>query len=193
MDDELARAVRSGSAAAVSYWWGVGKTTVAKWRQAPGVTKTNNAGAHRLVRAAAEKALTAALETELSADERERRRELMRSLRLWEVAPAVTFGKPRAPAEDAVLGTMRDAEAAERTGHTWHGVRDRRRELGIPGFRAREPSGASDERRTGRWAARLSVRGTRHHLGTFATKEEAERAYQQARHRSARQRAKRRR
>jgi len=192
VEDELARALRSESAAAVSYWWGIGKTTVAKWRKALGVTKTNNEGTHRLVRAATEKALAVALETELSEDERERRREVMRSMRLWEVAPAVTFGKPWTPEDDAVLGTLRDAEAAERTGHTLDGVRDRRRELGIPGFRAHEPSGASYERRTGKWAARISVRGNRYHLGTFATREEAERAYQQARRRYARRRAKRR-
>jgi hypothetical protein len=34
VDDELARAIRQESAAAIKYWWGVGSNAVWKWRQA---------------------------------------------------------------------------------------------------------------------------------------------------------------
>ena len=32
VDEELARAIQCESALAVSYWWGIGRTTAAKWR-----------------------------------------------------------------------------------------------------------------------------------------------------------------
>jgi hypothetical protein len=53
-DDELARAVRQESAAAVRYWWGVSVGVVWRWRKALGVTRTNNEGSRRRMRAAAE-------------------------------------------------------------------------------------------------------------------------------------------
>jgi hypothetical protein len=56
VDDELARAVRRESAAAVRYWWGVSEGVVWRWRRrrALGVTRTNNEGTRRRVRAASE-------------------------------------------------------------------------------------------------------------------------------------------
>ena len=60
VDEELARALRSESAAAVGHWWRVGKETISKWRRALGVTKRNNEGSRRLVRVATAKALEAA-------------------------------------------------------------------------------------------------------------------------------------
>jgi hypothetical protein len=38
---DLARAVRRESAQALAYWWGVGKSTVGKWRKALGVPDNN--------------------------------------------------------------------------------------------------------------------------------------------------------
>src|SRR5262249_55224824 len=52
--DELARAVRQESAAAVRHWWGVSVGVVWRWRVALGVTRTNNEGSRRRLRAAAE-------------------------------------------------------------------------------------------------------------------------------------------
>src|SRR5207249_3511763 len=49
IDDELARAVRHESAAAVAHWWGVHRTAVRRWRAALEVSRTNNEGTHRLV------------------------------------------------------------------------------------------------------------------------------------------------
>src|SRR5262245_46306113 len=53
VDDELARAVRSESAQAIQYWWGIKSDTTWKWRKAFGVTVKNNPGSARLLRAAA--------------------------------------------------------------------------------------------------------------------------------------------
>jgi hypothetical protein len=48
LDDELARAVRTESAEAVRYWWGVSEGVVHRWRKFLDVTRTNNPGTHRL-------------------------------------------------------------------------------------------------------------------------------------------------
>jgi hypothetical protein len=45
---DLVRAVKSESALAIEYWFGVGATTVAKWRKALGVDRQNNAGTVKL-------------------------------------------------------------------------------------------------------------------------------------------------
>ena len=60
VDEELARTVRRESATAVCYWWGVGHTTIARWRRALGATRKNNAGSQRLIRSATATALEAA-------------------------------------------------------------------------------------------------------------------------------------
>src|SRR5205085_10264128 len=60
VDAELARAVQHESALAVCHFWRVGRTTLAKWRKALGVTKTTNEGTRVLIRAATTKALQAA-------------------------------------------------------------------------------------------------------------------------------------
>src|SRR5262245_61009219 len=54
VDEELARAVQSESAAAVMYWWGVGTKAIGHWRRALGVGRMDSAGSRRLILAAAE-------------------------------------------------------------------------------------------------------------------------------------------
>jgi predicted amidohydrolase len=55
VDEELARAVRHESAAALMYWWGVSENTATLWRKAFGVEGwTATEGTYLLVRAAAE-------------------------------------------------------------------------------------------------------------------------------------------
>src|SRR5262249_4531468 len=53
VEEELARAVRHESAAALAYWWGVTGQVVAAWRKALGVGRVDPPGSRRLVRAAA--------------------------------------------------------------------------------------------------------------------------------------------
>src|SRR5262245_45272797 len=52
VDEELARAMRTESAAAVMFWWGASSTAVNNWPRALGVTRTNTEGTHRLMLAA---------------------------------------------------------------------------------------------------------------------------------------------
>jgi len=51
--EELARAVRNESEAAIAFWWGVNPATVVRWRNALGVTRTDPEGSRRLIQAAA--------------------------------------------------------------------------------------------------------------------------------------------
>jgi hypothetical protein len=55
VDEELARAVRHESAAALRHWWGVSVGVAWRWRKALGVGRTNCPGSQRLVRAASER------------------------------------------------------------------------------------------------------------------------------------------
>lgn len=184
VDEELVRALRCESSLAIQYWWRVGKTTVAKWRKALGVSKKNNDGTRLLVSAATAKARQAAREAGVSGEECRRRSQSARQRRLWEFSPDVTYGKQWTQEDIALLGTMSDPEVVGRTGHTLNAVRIRRRLLGIPRFQDAEPVGVSFERRTGRWYARISIRGTRIQLGTYDTREEAHRMYEEARRRA---------
>jgi hypothetical protein len=55
VNEELARALRHESAAAIRLWWGVSVGVVWRWRKVLGVGRTDNEGSARLMRAAAEK------------------------------------------------------------------------------------------------------------------------------------------
>ncbi len=56
INEELARAIKHESAAAIAYWWGVSKSTVQHWRSAFGVGRTDAEGSQRLIRKAVQKA-----------------------------------------------------------------------------------------------------------------------------------------
>src|SRR5262249_39086450 len=75
VNEELARAIRHESAAAIRHWWGVGVGVVWRWRRAFGVGRTNNEGSARLMRAAAELGATAAAAREWTEEERQRLRQ----------------------------------------------------------------------------------------------------------------------
>jgi hypothetical protein len=133
VDEELARAIRQESAAAVGYWWGVGAGVVWRWRRALGVTKTNNAGSRRLNLAAAQAAAAAVAAKEWTAEERERKRQLaIEGNYAAYMQPFVYHGPRWTDAELALLGTAPDAELASRIGRTVHGVRLARTRRRIP-------------------------------------------------------------
>src|SRR5262249_55776165 len=71
VDEELARAVRSGSAAAVMYWWGIGTKAIGHWRRALGVGRMDSPGSRRLIRAAAEAGAQGMKRREWTAEERD--------------------------------------------------------------------------------------------------------------------------
>jgi hypothetical protein len=111
VDDELARAIRHESAAAVQYWWGVCQKTVCKWRAAFGVCRTDAEGSRLLIHQAAQNGLNA------------RQNGAAGEVRLWTVE------------ELALLGKFPDAEVARRTGRTYHAARIRRAQLELTGVR----------------------------------------------------------
>jgi hypothetical protein len=67
---DLVRAVRSESAAAIAYWWGVTRTVVIRWQKALDGNRRNNDGTKRLLRKTAEAAARAAQTREQSTTER---------------------------------------------------------------------------------------------------------------------------
>ena len=50
VDDELARAIRTESGAAIHFWWGVSVGVVWRWRKALGVGLMDSDGTRRLIR-----------------------------------------------------------------------------------------------------------------------------------------------
>jgi hypothetical protein len=126
IDAELARAIQHESAAAVAYWWGVNKSTVIHWRKALGVTRTNNAGTHRLVLGAIAETLKARFG---QGHGRSGRRGN---------SPFAARGRPAvwAPDEIALLGALSDAEVAQKTGRSPSAVLKKREQLGRPAMTA---------------------------------------------------------
>jgi len=132
LDEELARAVRCESAAAVMHWWGVSSGVVWRWRKALSVTITSNEGSHRLIRASAEKGGKAFQAHEFTADEREHRRRTARELNLARHLRPGYHGPLWTPAQLRLLGTAPDDVVAARVGRTANAVRVMRTRLGIP-------------------------------------------------------------
>jgi hypothetical protein len=126
IDDELARAIRHESATAVAYWWGVHVSTVLHWRKALGVTRTNNEGTHRLVLGAIAQTLEA----------RFRGGPGRSSGRGSSPYPARGRAAVWTPEEVALLGTLSDAEVAQRTGRSPSAVLKKRGQLGRPAVTA---------------------------------------------------------
>ena len=131
VDEELARAIRHESAAAIRHWWGVGVGVVWRWRKALGVGRMDNEGSARLIQAVAERGATAAAAREWTEEERARLRQVNARLGL---AKTLVLGSPElrwAAWEVALLGTVPDREVARRTGRSVDGVRRKRMKLGI--------------------------------------------------------------
>jgi hypothetical protein len=134
--EELARAVRSESAKAIRWWFGVGSKAVAKWRRALGVTRTNNPGTGVLVRQASARGAAETRGRPLPPEQVEQRRQaaleldlgkhLRAGLALREVGPLWTAE------ELALLGTMPDEKVAEKTGRSVKAVTVKRIKLKIP-------------------------------------------------------------
>ena len=132
VDEELARAVRNESAAAVMHWWAASMTAVCHWRKALGTTRTDNQWTARLMLAAAEKGAEAAKERLWTEEERERCRQVNAEKGLATNLVLGYHGPLWAPEDIALLGTLPDEKVARRTGRTTEAVRQKREELGIP-------------------------------------------------------------
>jgi hypothetical protein len=130
LDDELARAVRTESAAAVGYWWGVSEGVVWRWREVLGVDRMNNAATHQLIKASAKAGAVIAKAREFTIMERQmksqdaQRLNLVRNFRTG-------YQGPRWTAEQlALLNTLSDDEVARQTGRTPNAVRIMRGRVG---------------------------------------------------------------
>jgi hypothetical protein len=132
VNEELARAVRTESAAAVCYWWGISHGAVARWRRALGVGRSDSPGTRRLVKAASEAGAATQRGHPLPPEQVERCRRTARELNLARHLRPGYLG-PRWSAEDlALLGSATDANVAAQTGRTVGAVRVMRTRLGIP-------------------------------------------------------------
>lgn len=128
--EELARAVRTESAAAVMYWWGVSVSTVWLWRQALGVSMWGTEGSKRLLRRtiAASVAVTKGKKVP-----RARVRRAVATRRAKGNYPMNRWLKDGWKKDQlALLGTMPDEVLAKKIGRTSNAVRVKRTRLGIP-------------------------------------------------------------
>jgi hypothetical protein len=132
VDEVLARAVRHEAAAAIRYWWGASAAVVRNWRKALDVTRTDNEGSQRLIRAAAEAGAKVMKAREWTDEERERRRQVNAELGLAANLVLGYHGPLWTPEDISLLGQVPDAHVARRTGRTVGAVRQKREELGIP-------------------------------------------------------------
>jgi hypothetical protein len=133
VDDELARAIRQGSAAAIRHWWGVSGGVVLRWRKALGVSRTNCPGSQRLIRQASEQEASQLRWKKPPPEQVERRRRTAVELGLGR---NLRLGYNRGPwwtrAELALLSKLPGEEVAARTERTHNAVRVKRTKLGIP-------------------------------------------------------------
>jgi len=131
VNEELARAVRTESAAAVMYWWGVTEGVVWGWRKALGVEgRAGTEGSRRLIRAAALAGAVACRGRRLSPEQVEHRRRTALALSLWRHLRPGYHGPLWTMAQ---LGKIPDEEVAARIGRTPNAVRVKRGRLGIRG------------------------------------------------------------
>jgi hypothetical protein len=126
VDEELARAIRHESAAAIQCWWGVSNGVVHRWRRMLGVTRTNNDGSRRLIRAASERGAEQQRGKPLTPGQVERRRRTARELNLGSYLRPGYHGPWWTKAEMALLGRLSDDEVARRTGRSFNAVRQKR-------------------------------------------------------------------
>src|SRR5262245_47917308 len=132
VDEELARAVRHESAAAVCYWSRASEGAVWRWRKALGVTRTSSAGSRRLIHAAAKEGAFAVQEREYTDEERDRQGRRARELGFARNLRTGYHGEWWSAVDLALLGELPDAEVARRTGRSRVAVTVKRNRLGIP-------------------------------------------------------------
>jgi hypothetical protein len=133
VDQELARAIRYESAAAIMRWWGVSDGMVNRWRKAFGVGRTNCPGSQRLIRDASEQVAAKVRGKPLRPEQVEQRRRTARELNLGKyLGPGYNLRPWWSPAELRLLGKLPDGEVAARVGRLPNAVRCKREKLGIP-------------------------------------------------------------
>jgi hypothetical protein len=136
IDQTLALAIRTESAEALKYWFGVGTHAVWSWRKAFGIGQRDTTGSQRLYDLTAEKAAAATRGKPLPASVRRKMRraslarDAARSLRAY----AEAHRRPWSETELALLGTMPDSRLARRLKRSRKDVRRERQASGIPRY-----------------------------------------------------------
>jgi hypothetical protein len=132
VDEELARAIRSESAAALRFWWGVGEKLVWKWRRALGVGRTDNPGSARLIRAASQKGADEMKRKDWPAQARQQRRERAVVGNYAALLQPGYHGPRWTRGQLVLLGTDADKVIAARIGKSRDAVRAQRVRRKIP-------------------------------------------------------------
>jgi hypothetical protein len=134
--EELVRAIRTESAAALKHWWGVSPHTVWCWRRAFGVGRWGTEGSKLLHQEVSERGADAVRGTR-QPEETVRRRMQTRRAHGCPPPPNRWAEEGWKPEEVALLGTMPDEELARRLGRSLNYVSLKRRRLKIPNPRDR--------------------------------------------------------
>ena len=131
-DGDLIRAVRTESALALAYWWGVSSNVVWRWRKLLGIPRAGTEGSKLLIQAAAEKGAEAMQDREFTPAERKAKSRNARRLKLGQYLQPGYHGPLWTAEELALLGTLPDADVAVIVGKSANAVRVQRTKKGIP-------------------------------------------------------------
>jgi hypothetical protein len=133
VDDELARAIRQESAAAIQHWWGVSVAVVWRWRKALGAGRKNCEGTRRLMRDASEQGAARTRGVKLPPEQVERRRRTAIELGyVRRIRPGYNLSPWWSPRKVALLGRLPDEDVAAKVGRSPDAVRQKREKQGIP-------------------------------------------------------------
>jgi len=132
VDDELLRAIRTESAEAIKYWFGVSTYTVWSWRKAFGISQWGTEGSRLLHKALSQAGADVLRDRPYSLEEREQRRQRAIRLKLVRNLKPGFHGRWWTKKEKALLGKLTDEIVAQRIGRPVNGVRIMRTRLGIP-------------------------------------------------------------
>lgn len=133
MNDTLAQAVHTESAAALKHWFGLSQTAANALRRWAGVEGHDTTpGTRRAVKAAADLGAEVTRGAEVPDEACELRSENAKRLGLIRHARAKRWPGGWTPEMDALLGTGSDGEVAEKVGKSRAAVQARRVRLGIP-------------------------------------------------------------
>jgi hypothetical protein len=132
VDEELARAIRHESAAALMHWWGVTAGVVWRWRKALGIGRARTEGSQRLIQDAATKGAAGVKAREYTPKERKAQSWRNRKLNLKRFLHLGNHGPLWTAEQVALLGTMPDDDLAAQLGKSINSVRLKHEKLGIP-------------------------------------------------------------
>ncbi len=142
VDEALLRAIRTESAEALKYWFGVGTSQVWAWRNAFGIRQRATAGSKRLYERTAEKLGDLLRGKAVPAPTRRKMqhaslaRDAAESLRNYAAKNRRSWKAQKA----ALIGTMKDTQLARQLGRTRSEVYTERLRRGIPAYCKPKPS-----------------------------------------------------